>query len=554
MEKVTKITHDQIKSAALRANRLIRPKTRAELRQWVRLYANMRLPAHGTCPGHCTPLDYLDHVFFERGNPADTVVWACRGGGKTMIGAVATLLDLLFKPGIQIRILGGSRDQSERMYTYLCTLITDGFDDLLQGKIARKGFTLANGSKVEILTQSQTSVRGTRVQKMRCDELDLFKEKVWDAAQLTTRSMWLDDPDRQPPAPPGVAPKHDKDNTPDFTRPLVHGAVEVFSTMHRPSGLMSKLVARAAAPLGQLPATLDQTPIPATRKIFAWCIWDVVGICREAERKCEGCVLLPDCQSRARHGTGFVPIVDVLAFHERSARATWEAEMLCHVPYPEHQVFAAFRKLVHVRAFPADRVEPGQSVMEAGRTFRIENVIAGIDYGWQKFVCLWLAMGRDAAGRRVVWALDEYVMPQRALEGHAAAILARGWKGGEIWKPSVFYGDVAGRQHDAHTGQTSEAILRGCGITIKSRAMKIDEGIAALSRLIEPHETWGQATPTPRFFVDPRCANLIDALANYEKKDDKPVKDGEHDHLIDALRYAVAGHDGTSGNVTARRY
>jgi hypothetical protein len=519
----------------------------------------MRLPNRPTCPGHCTPLDYLDHVFFERGNPADTVVWACRGGGKTMIGALATLLDLLFKPGIQIRILGGSRDQSERMYTYLCTLITEGFQDLLQGKIARKGFSLANGSKVEILTQSQTSVRGTRVQKMRCDELELFNEKVWTAAQLTTRSIWIaEDPSARSSgfSRAGIASEAAHANHADAPPPkIIHGAVEVFSTLHRPNGLMSKLVTRAATPLNRLPATLDQTSAPGTRKIFAWCIWDVVGKCRESDRKCDTCLLLPDCQSRARRGTGFVPIVDVLSFHERSPRATWEAEMLCHIPYPEDQVFAAFRKLVHVRAFPAARVEPGQSITESARTFRVESVVAGIDYGWQKFVCLWLAMLRDAAGRRAVWALDEYVMPQRALDGHIAALLARpAWKSAEPWKPSVFYGDVAGRQHDAHTGISSEALLRNAGIAVKSRPMKIEEGIAALNRLIEPHETWGRPTPAPRFFVDPRCANLIDALSNYEMKEGKPVKDGEHDHLIDALRYAVAGHDGTGGIVAARNY
>ena len=36
-----------------------------------------------------------------------------------MIGAVATLLDMLFKPGVQVRILAGSKEQSGKMYGYL---------------------------------------------------------------------------------------------------------------------------------------------------------------------------------------------------------------------------------------------------------------------------------------------------------------------------------------------------------------------------------------------------------------------------------------------------
>ena len=42
-----------------------------------------------------------------------------RGAGKTRLGAIATLLDLLHKPGINIRILAGSLEQSLRMWEHL---------------------------------------------------------------------------------------------------------------------------------------------------------------------------------------------------------------------------------------------------------------------------------------------------------------------------------------------------------------------------------------------------------------------------------------------------
>ena len=143
-------------------------------------------------PGHGTPLDYLEYVFFEQGD-ADPLVWACRGGGKTLVGAIATLLDMLFKPGIEIRILGGSQAQSERMYEHLVRMVESRFRDQMirsgrLSRITRTGFTFANGSQVELLAQTESSVRGARVQKVRCDEVDLFEQKVWDAVQLTTRS------------------------------------------------------------------------------------------------------------------------------------------------------------------------------------------------------------------------------------------------------------------------------------------------------------------------------------------------------------------------------
>src|SRR5438552_4677425 len=77
----------------------------------------MTCPPAPVCPHHNTPFDYLKRVYFE---PAkDVVVWAPRGGGKTRMGAAATLLDLLHKPGVQVRILGGSLEQSRRMWEHL---------------------------------------------------------------------------------------------------------------------------------------------------------------------------------------------------------------------------------------------------------------------------------------------------------------------------------------------------------------------------------------------------------------------------------------------------
>jgi hypothetical protein len=104
-----------------------------------------------------------------------------------MLGAVATLLDLLFKPGIQVRVLGGSLEQSEKMYGYLRGIIAWKFEHFLARPPTRRRLQLLNGSAVEILAQSDTAVRGTRVHKLRCDEVELFDPAIWQAAQLVTR-------------------------------------------------------------------------------------------------------------------------------------------------------------------------------------------------------------------------------------------------------------------------------------------------------------------------------------------------------------------------------
>src|SRR5207302_7965283 len=69
--------------------------------------------------GHHAPFDYLSHAFLDLGKIHDCIVWAARGGGKTFLGALATLLDMIFKPGIQVRILAGSREQGQHMYEHL---------------------------------------------------------------------------------------------------------------------------------------------------------------------------------------------------------------------------------------------------------------------------------------------------------------------------------------------------------------------------------------------------------------------------------------------------
>jgi hypothetical protein len=58
-----------------------------------------------------------------------------------------------------------------------------------------------------------------------------------------------------------------------------------------------------------------------------------------------------------------------------------------------------------------------------------------------------------------------------------------------------------------------------------------------------------------RLFMDPRCVRLVAAFEGYRRgADGKPEKDGAHDHLIDALRYAIVNHDGTSNKVEVRYY
>src|SRR5262249_22729108 len=124
----------------------------------------------------------------------DCVVWSCRAGGKTFLAALATALDLLFKPEIQVHILAGSLEQAQRMYAYLKSMfLRTQLARHVKGRITARGLALKNGSAVAIMSHSERSVRGVHPQKIRCDEVELITPEVFDAAQLATQSRLCGD-------------------------------------------------------------------------------------------------------------------------------------------------------------------------------------------------------------------------------------------------------------------------------------------------------------------------------------------------------------------------
>ena len=130
----------------------VRPATRDQLRRFVAAELGLNIPDRSLCPGHNSPMDYLWHSFNAdfAAPPAangDCVVWANRGGGKTQLAAVATLLEGLFKPGCQTRLLAGSRDQAHRMYDYLPAFLQDDFSYALDGRLLTDACRFTNGAR-----------------------------------------------------------------------------------------------------------------------------------------------------------------------------------------------------------------------------------------------------------------------------------------------------------------------------------------------------------------------------------------------------------------------
>ena len=488
-----------------------------DLLDWLQLYAGVRVPTRAVCAHHHAPFDYLRAAYFE---PADDlVVWAPRGGGKTRLAAVATLLDLLHKPGIGVRILGGSFVQSLRMWEHLLPDLEDNVNGLLVNHRAGKhtltltseataGGLRADGSHAAVLTQSERAVRGLRVQRLRCDEVELFDKEVWSAAQLVTKSKRCGDM-------------------------KVRASVEALSTFHKAYGLMADVVDKAKRPGSRI-------------RLVQWCVLDVLEKC-PPERPCASCDLHDECKGIAKtRCDGFFSIDDAIAIKRRSSVETWQAEMLCLRPSQKGCVFRTFDESIHVfndNVVPPHPLNPNPNLNpnpipppEAG-----SPVTLALDFGYAApFVCLWIVGGTSGD----VHVIDEYVQEQRTMDEHIEHIEARPW--GRAKRVAC---DPAGSGRNEQTAASNVQVLRSRGYSVRTRHSRIVDGLEMIRAALKP------AAGKPTLFIHERCARLIKAMRSYhyaEGGSELPVKDGEHDHLVDALRYWFVNRSGTE--VTTRLY
>lgn len=467
-------------------------RTIHELRAWADAALGLKIPALPVCPHHSAPLEYLRRSYFEPAN--DLVVWAPRGGGKTRLGALATFLDLLHKPRCSVRILGGSLEQSLRMWEHLHGDLLELAEKQLDGRSRARRIHLLNGASAAVLTQSQRNVRGQRVQKLRCDEVDEFDPEIWEAAQLTVRSL---------EKPAG-----------DDWPPIITGSVHALSTLHRPFGLMQRIIDQAEA---------------ANTHIIKWCLLDVLQRC-PPERTCADCDLRDDCNGVAKSACeGFFSIEDAIRAKRRVSLQTWECEMLCRRPAIRDSVFPEFNPEIHIADSPLGRRStPGE-------------IWLAIDFGYSNpFACLWIHCREDG----IIHVIDEYIQQRRPLHEHIVHIQSR------AHPPATHVAcDPSGNGKNDQTAQSNVDLLRQHYNHVHTKGSRIADGLEKIRAGLRP------AAGDPTLFVHPRCKKLIRAFQSYHFApggSELPLKDNENDHPIDALRYFYINHRG--GNLRGRPY
>jgi hypothetical protein len=271
-----------------------------ELLDFIDIFWDIRVPRVKVCLEHTPPAEYVVASFFEE--VLDCVCWANRSGGKTLNGALVTWLDSLFKANCETKILGGSGEQSLRMYEHIKSFVTLPFQHLVEGEALRTRTHLVNGSNIQILTASTKSVRGPHPQKLKLDEVDEFEDRIYEAALLIPKSA-----------------------------KGIRASVQIYSTMHKAYGLMNRVITEAAE---------------SGYRVFKWCVFDVMEKC--VGRDCETCELWEDCEGRAKEADGFYPVEDAISAKRKVSRETWESEMLCRMPSQEGLIYKEFDLSIHV--------------------------------------------------------------------------------------------------------------------------------------------------------------------------------------------------------------
>ncbi|MFP3867685.1 MAG: hypothetical protein ACLFUU_05935 [Desulfobacteraceae bacterium] len=267
---------------------------------WEPVIPGLRIPRNPVCPDHTPPAQFIVDAFFNR--YPNCVVWANRSGGKTFDGALLTWLDAVFKPGCETKILGGSGEQSQRMYEHILNLATDEFNHLIEGELLKTRGRLTNKSTIQILTASSRSVRGPHPQKLKLDEVDEFDNKIFEAALLTPK-----------------------------TAGNIKASTHIYSTMHKPYGLMRRVITEAAE---------------RGYRIYKWCVFDVMEKC--VGRDCQTCELWEDCGGKAKKADGYFPIEDAISLKRQVSEETWQSEMLCQLPNQEGLIYREFDVALHV--------------------------------------------------------------------------------------------------------------------------------------------------------------------------------------------------------------
>ena len=204
----------------------------------------------------------------------------------------------------------------QKMYEYLIAEVGRRRSPamLVAASRRRGGRNLANGSAIEVLTQSARSVRGQRVHRLKCDEVDEFSPEVWQAAQFITQSGPGRD-GRLDPGPDGGLLDACTGRSARWRSWSTDSALRIAECGLRSERTATRHLA-AGLEMGTLPIAVNGNAIDNLTQrrlgasgplLLTWCLWEVIERC-PPDRSCSRCPLWADCGGKARQADGYFPI------------------------------------------------------------------------------------------------------------------------------------------------------------------------------------------------------------------------------------------------------
>jgi len=265
--------------------------TDEDLADFIRIFLNFKVPNKVIIDGHDVPFDFVSDSFFQRYSKCLAI--ANRNGGKTRNLSIVNILDLLFKPEIEITSSGAVVEQANLMFKYLeqfkkIKLINEQIEFSRRVPYLVK---MKNGASIRIITASPEGYNGPHPHKNNADEIELMSWELLQEAFSMTKS----------------------DNR-------YKAQDRLLSTRKKSNGVVNT-VYKEAKRLGI--------------KVYKWGIFEVLEKC--VGRKCEVCPLIEKCQGRAKGCDGYYSIDDLIEKAAILDQKTWDNQWECKTPISEGQ-------------------------------------------------------------------------------------------------------------------------------------------------------------------------------------------------------------------------
>jgi len=207
------------------------------------------------------------------------VIWASRSGSKTyLFGGLVTWIKSCQKAKYSTKILGGSKEQSEKTYEAMSEFrdLMDP-DGIICHKLMKQKAEFANKSMVSILSASSKSVRGAHQQCLLLDEVD-------ESALSQPQSL--------------------------YGHPASLG---MFSTNHNINGQMDRAIARASE---------------KGHAVYRFCVWETLESCRDYT--CSTCPLTGICPGgKMKEADGYYKVEDFIEKLNSLSMSTLSRDWLC---------------------------------------------------------------------------------------------------------------------------------------------------------------------------------------------------------------------------------